>query len=355
MFEKMFVQPAAHDAGCAYGAGLAATVDAKEPARTVGMPQLGFGPDVPDTDEIASLLEGWSDLLTVERVTNIEQRTAALLTEDKVVGWVQGRAEFGPRALGNRSILADPRPARNKSRINAMIKKREGYRPFAPSVAEDRLHDIFDVPEGVATFEHMIYTLRVKEAYRSLLGAVTHVDGTARVQTVSREHNPRYWTLIREFEKRSDVPVVLNTSFNNNVEPIVTSVHDVVTCFLTTSLDALVIGDFLIHKTTLASNPVSLLKLHARLPAGRRLVRADMDATGEERPYFALESTTTDRFLEKHIEISRDLSHVLSTHLGAGAAISALIPESSDLERLADEVADLWQRRAIVLEPARSA
>lgn len=353
MFDKMFVQPAAHDAGCAYGAGIAALVDAKKSAKPVGMPHLSFGPGLPDAEQIAAVVAKWSDLLTCERVPNIEQRAAALLANDEVIGWVQGRAEFGPRALGNRSILADPRPAENKARINAMVKKREGYRPFAPSVTEERLHEIFDVPEGVATFEHMIYALRVKEAYRPVLGAVTHVDGTARVQTVAREHNPRYWTLIREFERLSDVAVVLNTSFNNNAEPIVTSVEDAIACFLTTAIDALVIDDFLIRKTEQASNPMALLKLGARLPGGRRLIRSDMDSPDDEAPHFALESTTTDRFLAKHIEISRELYDVLATRgdPSRGASIAAAAPQGADLEQLAGEVADLWQRRALVLAP----
>src|SRR5439155_12499588 len=120
----------------------------------------------------------------------IGAKTAGLLAEGAVVGWVQGRSEFGPRALGNRSILADPRPSENKLRINEMIKKREQYRPFAPSVLEERIADFFDVPPNQSEFPFMIFILRVREHARQLLGAITHVDGTARVQSVSRSANP---------------------------------------------------------------------------------------------------------------------------------------------------------------------
>src|SRR5438046_915010 len=118
---------------------------------------------------------------------------ARLLAAGEVIGWVRGRSEFGPRALGNRSILADPRPAENRDRINGLVKKREGFRPFAPAVLVERVGEYFDVPQGQFEFPFMLFVLKVREEYRSVLGAVTHVDGTARLQTVSRETNPEFW------------------------------------------------------------------------------------------------------------------------------------------------------------------
>ncbi len=168
-----------------------------------------------------------------------------MIAEGKILGWVQGRSEFGPRALGNRSIIADPRPAENKEVINMMVKKREGYRPFAPSVIQERANEFFDISAPGVCLDYMTFVLNVREEYRNVLGAITHVDGTARVQTVNKATNPKYWSMINEFDKIKDIPMVLNTSFNNNVEPVVDSAEDAIVCFLTTCLDLLVIDNYL--------------------------------------------------------------------------------------------------------------
>ena len=176
------------------------------------------------------------------------ERAAELLAAGRVIGWVQGRSEFGPRALGNRSILADPRPAENKSIINQMVKKREAYRPFAPSVLAEKVDEYFVTTPTQKDFPTMSVVLGVQPQWRERLGAITHVDGTARVQTVARPANPRYWELIKAFGDRTGVAMLLNTSFNNHAEPIVDSAREAVACFLTTDLQALVIGDWLITK-----------------------------------------------------------------------------------------------------------
>src|SRR5262249_12907376 len=149
------------------------------------------------------------------------------------------------------SILADPRPAENKTIINAMVKKRESFRPFAPSVCEERAGDFFEVPPTEADLSFMIYVLRVREEMRERLGAITHVDGTARIQTVSRREGRQYGELIAEFGRLTGIPIVLNTSFNNHAEPIVDSAEDAIVCFLTTGLHALVLGDWLVRKRPL--------------------------------------------------------------------------------------------------------
>jgi len=174
---------------------------------------------------------------------------AKLLANGYILGWFQGRSEFGPRALGNRCILADPRPAENKNRINSMIKKREGYRPFAPSVKSEAFNKYFVLPGLIDNnFSTMSIILRVKEEYQKILGAITHVDGSARVQRVTRDLNPRYWELISEFGRKTGIEILLNTSFNNHREPIVNSVRDAINCYLTTELNYLVVGSFLIKK-----------------------------------------------------------------------------------------------------------
>ena len=203
-----------------------------------------LGPGLGDRDAVRTRIEPWRDLVTLRRSDDVAEEVADLIADGAVIGWVQGRSEFGPRALGNRSILADPRPAANKDRINELVKHRESYRPFAPAVLEEEADRFFEMPSGTCA-DYMTLTVRVREAARAQLGAVTHVDGSARVQTVSRATNPRFWALIAAFGKRTGLPVLLNTSFNHSVEPIVQSIDDAMTCFLTTNLTHLVVDDYI--------------------------------------------------------------------------------------------------------------
>jgi carbamoyltransferase len=170
--------------------------------------------------------------------------TAEQIASGKVVGWFQGRMEWGARALGNRSILADPRRTGMREILNVKIKLREKFRPFAPSILEERLDDFF---EGAAKDPFMIQVYPVRAEKLSVIPAVTHVDGSGRIQTVSRETNPLFWELLRAFEKRTGVPVLLNTSFNEN-EPIVHRPQEALDCFLRTDMDVLVIGNRALEK-----------------------------------------------------------------------------------------------------------
>jgi carbamoyltransferase len=247
LFDRLFVQPASHDAGCALGAALA--VHLNESTRPAApLVHMYWGSEIASADGTVRELAAWGDFVTFARSANICEDVADLLAQRRVVAWVQGRSEFGPRALGNRSILADPRPAEHKDIINRMVKKREAYRPFAPSVVEERAEEFFVLPPGQKTLPYMTVVVDVQPTMRDLLGAVTHVDGTARVQTVSRSTNERYWRLIDAFGRRTGVPIVLNTSLNNHAEPIVDSVRDAIVCFLTTGLHDLAIGDYLVTR-----------------------------------------------------------------------------------------------------------
>jgi carbamoyltransferase len=251
LFDDVFVQPAAHDAGCALGAALLASYEQGAASNNTHQVQhVYWGTDIGDDSSIADRLQSWNSLISFEKSPDIARHTAQLMAQGSVVGWMQGRSEFGPRALGNRSILADPRPQENKDRINQMVKKREGYRPFAPSVLQEDARLYFDLPVGIDSFPFMIFVVNVRENMRQQLGAITHIDGTARVHTVSRETNPRYWDVINAFKDITGVGVLLNTSFNNNVEPIVDSVEDGIVSFLTTGLDYLVVGEYLVSKRT---------------------------------------------------------------------------------------------------------
>ena len=170
--------------------------------------------------------------------------TAAAIADGKVVGWFQGRMEWGPRALGNRSIVCDPRRADMKDILNAKIKRRESFRPFAPSMLDRAVGDWFEEDDDVP---FMMQVFQIREDKRALIPAVTHVDGSGRLQTVHRAANPRYYALIEAFEAITGVPMVLNTSFNEN-EPVVCTPEEALDCFLRTQMDLLVLGDHVIER-----------------------------------------------------------------------------------------------------------
>ena len=210
-----------------------------------------WGPAFDDVAIRAALARRASDLARLDCVTRqlvdedeLCDWTADRLTAGKVVGWFQGRMEWGPRALGNRSILADPRRADMRDIINVRIKFRESFRPFAPSLLEDALDEYF---VGAVPDPFMVQVYPVRPDRRAVIPAVTHVDGSGRLHTVSRQANPRYWQLLRAFEKRTGVPVLLNTSFNES-EPIVHQPAEALDCFLRTKMDVLVLGTHVLEK-----------------------------------------------------------------------------------------------------------
>jgi carbamoyltransferase len=235
-FDAFFAPPAAADAGTALGAALLVAARLGHPRPTGDYVYLG--PRFGDDDVEAALRRSG---LPYTRPDDVARHAAERIAAGGVVGWFQGRMEAGPRALGNRSILADPRSPDSKPRLNEKVKHREPFRPFAPSVLEERASDYFatDHPSPV-----MLLVSDVLPHRRDELPAITHVDGTARVQTVSQAENPLYWRLIRAFDELTGVPMVVNTSFNDNDEPIVCSPDDALRCFLKTDLDGLAIGPF---------------------------------------------------------------------------------------------------------------
>jgi len=242
MVDDIFVQPAATDDGAAIGAAIGAHKAIGAPLPRYRMTDAYLGPQFSD-DEVAAVVKTYK--LPAHHVDNVEQISAGLLAEGKILGWFQGRMEFGPRALGNRSILADPRTVEMRDRVNECVKFREGWRPFAPSTLAESASEYF---EGCTDAPFMILTFDVVPEKRSVIAAVTHADNTARVQTVTHEANPRYHALISEFGKRTGVPVVMNTSFNLKGEPIVCTPKDAVRTFYSSGLDFLVMGNYVLAK-----------------------------------------------------------------------------------------------------------
>jgi carbamoyltransferase len=237
IFRDIWVQPAASDAGCSLGIPFYIWHEVLGQPRRFVLEHAYWGPEYSEPEMQQAIARGG---LSFRRVDDIEGETARLLADGRVVGWFQGRMEWGPRALGNRSILADPRRAEMKDAINSKVKFREPHRPFAPSVLQENVEDYFHFH---GTSPYMMFVCRVRDDRKAEIPAVTHVDGTARVQTVSREHNPRYWRLLDEFRALTGLPVLLNTSFNVRGEPIVCTPDDAVNCFLKTDLDYLVLGN----------------------------------------------------------------------------------------------------------------
>ncbi|MET0385955.1 MAG: carbamoyltransferase C-terminal domain-containing protein [Polyangiales bacterium] len=241
-FEDAFFMPAASDAGTSIGAALYVAHVLGEDKPVVHPDTDYLGPAFDEhTIEHHLAISGCS----YTRPPSIAEATASLLAEGKIVGWFQGRAELGPRALGNRSILADPRPADMKDVVNARVKFREYFRPFAPAVPEDRCGEFF---EHADPSPYMLLVYKTRAEHYDRLRSVTHVDGGARVQTVRPDQNPLFHELLTAFGARTGLPVLLNTSFNIRGEPVVHSVPDALKCYFTTDLDALAVGPFLLVK-----------------------------------------------------------------------------------------------------------
>ena len=252
-FKKLYVQSAGGDAGGAIGAAFATwhRLGGAAAKRHFVMDHAYWGPSA-TPDQIAAAIDARrADFeaagCTIERIgdeATLCRRTAQAISEGKVIGWFQGRLEWGPRALGNRSILGDPRRADMKDILNLKIKRRESFRPFAPSILRDAVPEWFETDDDVP---FMMQVFRIREEKRKEIPAVTHVDGSGRLQTVTWAGNPRYARLIEAFRDITGVPIVLNTSFNEN-EPVVCKPEEAIDCFLRTKMDVLVLGDTFIER-----------------------------------------------------------------------------------------------------------
>ena len=267
-FQDVYVQPAAHDAGTSIGAALYVQHQVLGLPRSFEMRHVYYGPEYSDDEVLLALNAGGCRFRKLAEEDLIDC-TVDAIADGKIVGWFQGRMEFGPRALGNRSILADPRSKDVKQILNSRIKYREPFRPFCPSILAERVGKFFET-DYPSPFMVMAYKVRPQQ--RERIPAVTHGDGTGRLQTVERDVNARYWKLINKFEEVTGVPVLLNTSFNEN-EPIVQTPAQAIDCFLRTQMDVLSIGGFLLRKEENAH----LSENHAAFAGCRRDERVTID------------------------------------------------------------------------------
>lgn len=251
-FEGVFIQPAASDTGIPLGCALYGYHMVSGQPRKFQLKHAFLGRPY-STEEIDSSLAG----MEVERPETPEalcKQVAEEIARGKIVGWFYGASELGPRALGHRSILADPRDLRVKDRLSRKVKRRERFRPYAPAILAERARDYFDLK---AASPFMLSAAKVLEDKRPLIPAVTHIDGTARVQTVSREENPRFHELIASFEELTGLPILLNTSFNTRGMPIVETPEDALDCFMSTEMDLLVLEDRLLKREKMPSPAVA--------------------------------------------------------------------------------------------------
>ncbi len=253
-FRNIFIQPAASDAGSALGAAALAHVQLTgERPHHATMRHVYLGPEVSDTEIEKFLRDSGVAARRFGTESDLIQETALRLKDQQAIGWFQGRSEFGPRALGGRSILADPRNADMRDRINALVKKRESFRPFAPSVLSEKATQHFDL-KNPSPF--MLETCMVTSSLA--LPAITHVDGSARVQTVSFEDSPLYAQLISEFDRLTGCPILLNTSFNLRGDPIVQTAYDAFWCFVRSDLDALCMGRWIVERAMIPAHWLGL-------------------------------------------------------------------------------------------------
>ncbi len=353
LFDSVFVHPALSDAGCALGAALLASESVGRPAPRRRVEHVYWG-QAPRVEALAAELERWRGFLAAERSPDIARRTAELLAGGALVGWVQGRSEFSPRALGNRSVLADPRPAENRARIDAALHRPAGSVAVGPSVLEEAAGGLFELPKGAASFPYMAFALKVREAERPVIAATLNADGTAWLQTVSEQTNPRFWELLRAFRALTGVPALLNTSFRSHAEPIVDSLEDAVVAFLTTELDYLVVGDFVAERRT--PSRADRLSLRLSLPPYVRLQQTRRFVGPERMAAVCQIRTTYDANLG--VPVSRPLYELLMRLEGEKPLSELLLASGGHAgdtggagaeDALLSELDKLWSQRLVRL------
>ncbi len=350
LFNSIFVQPASTDAGIPLGAALyVSNNEGKSSTKPAVVQNVYWGSRLPHKEEIIAELSSWNKMISVYENSNIFEVAAELLASGEVIGWVNGRSEFGPRALGNRSLLADPRSAIVRDKVNSLIKERESFRPFAPVIKEEFLCQFFDVPKGVNKLPFMTFAIPVSSKYRDSIPAVTHHDGSARVQTVSEEQNSKLYSLISAFEKLTSLPLLLNTSFNQDGEPIIDSVNDAVVCLLNSDLKYLFIDDILIVKQTTRLD-IKELKFGG-LRDDCALVGRPTISEGHIRWTYGLtrrKGQTIQLAKESYLtlmnaSVDKSLADTLRSQIDQ--------PTTEALDTVTNDIKLLWRQRAIILRP----
>jgi predicted NodU family carbamoyl transferase len=346
LVKQLYVNPASHDAGAAIGAALMAHDElGLDRPRAAGVFVPYMGTDLDEDGACLHELAPWKDLLHWDEPVDVLHEASALLAGGKILGWAQGRSEFGPRALGHRSILADPRPRDNWPRINQIIKRREDFRPFAPVVKREAFDTYFDPPPAcVCNVECMNFIVDVRPAFRELLGATTHVDGSARIQVVDADTAPNIHGLLSSFERLTGLPVLLNTSFNASDEPIVNSAHDAIQTFLSSGLDALMLGQRIVTRAFVGTLPTEE-KVTVALAAGVVLQEMKPGA------YLATRGTQSAHCPSWLAEVATSGEKVSVATMLAGDTAHLAGDKAHSGQRVPSVLEDLWRRRFIDVVP----
>lgn len=348
LFDDIFVHPAAYDSGCAVGAALMASYEAGASAKTSRVSQAYWGSGIGSESQIADELKAWRGFLDFEKVPDIAMKAAGLIAHGATVGWLQGRSEFGSHALGNRNVFVDPRSEESNHQLNKALRRSEGYRPLALAVPEEDAREFCDLPAGMDSFPFAAFTVKVRDNKRNLLPAATHVDGTARLQTVSRETNPKFWALLQSFKEITGIPALASASFNSNIEPAADSVNDAIVSLLTTGLDFMVAGDFIVKKDVPSwEDQISLLislPPYVKLWRIKGFVERNRSTTRDE-----IRTSYDSQF---RYAISRELYEMLITLDGEKTLRDLLEADGAQSDRnqaLVAELNRLWAERLIVM------
>jgi carbamoyltransferase len=345
LFDRVFVHPAAYDSGCAVGAALLASQDLGCPSPPSQLRNVFWGAKVGDEKAVEAELKTWSGFLKIDRPADVLAHVAQLLDEGALIGWIQGPAEFGSHALGNRNVFADPRSAENTLRIHQALSRGETFRPLAALVLEEHAREWCDLPPGTNSLPFQNIAARIRDDKHALLASALQPDGYARMQTVSPESNLRLWELITAFGKQTGVAALLTASFNNSFEPAVESVADGVACFLTSKLDCLVIEDFVATRVT-----ASWENLYLSLPPYVQITRAKgLRERKAGIPHDEIRSTYIPGFSKR---ISPELGAAL-IELDRPTPVRTYLQQASQTtdSPLMNELLDLWAKRMIVLSP----
>jgi carbamoyltransferase len=351
LFESVFVHPAAYDSGCAIGAALLASEDMGAPSVGTRIGSLRWGSELGSAGTIDEGLGHWAGLLRAEREDDVARRTAELIAGGAVVAWLQGRSDFGSHALGSRNVLADPRSVESRGRVHAALGRAETYRPLALLIPEEDVGLWCDLPGSMKGLPFPSYAVPIHKSRKASIEGAMQGDGAARLQTVSEQSGERLWSLLRSFGELTGTAALLSASFNSAVEPVVESLDDGVTSFLSSGVDYLVAGDRIAEKAALSLD--EQLALQVSLPPYAQLVRT-RGLTERSRRSSADEIRTTTN-PETRQPVSPELAALLWS-IDEEATVRDLLRRGSlDGEasrRLTDELMELWKRRLVVLRPA---
>jgi carbamoyltransferase len=350
LFDQVFVHPAAYDSGCALGAALLASYEKPVPNGNGRVHHVFWGTDAGTDECITAELQKWQGFIQFEKTQNVAHHAAELIAEGAVVGWIQGRTEFGSHALGNRNVLADPRNIQSGDRVKKALSIRDSCWPFSAAVLKEDAEEFFQLAASPESFQFKTFMAKIQKDKHNALPAIAHVDGTARLHTVLRETNPRYWELIKAFKDITDIPVLLNTSLNRDNEPMVATLEDGIVTFLTSGLDYLIAGDCVAKKCTPTRD--NQLSLMVSLPPYVKVFRSK--GYSERQKSSTRDELRTSYDTQFRRKVSPEMSGLL-LGIDQRTSVRELLQKTGTDEQveqaLLAELNQLWAERLVEMHP----